>query len=284
MKFRTMKSFLIFLLAFGALSSNAQGPRDQVLVYFEFDRADLTPAARKALDSWAATYADNKGQLMIRGFCDARGTDDYNDQLSERRAEAVQNYLLKKGIPEKAIVMKKGFGEREPLNGNATDEERQQNRRVELSWHDTGSMARTSTQESPAELTKQTIDTARAGSNLRLRNINFYGGRHTFLPQSIPALEELLDIMKNNPTLEIEIQGYICCQPGSDDGPDYDSGDNYLSRNRARAVYEYLVNGGIDKKRMNYVGLAGTKRIVDPEITDADRTLNRRVELKILKR
>ena len=107
MKFRTMKSFLIFLLVIGALSSNAQGPRDQVLVYFEFDRADLTPAARKALDSWAATYADNKGQLMIRGFCDARGTDEYNDQLSERRAEAVQNYLLKKGIPEKAIVMKK---------------------------------------------------------------------------------------------------------------------------------------------------------------------------------
>ena len=131
---------------------------------------------------------------------------------------------------------------------------------------------------------KEKIDSVQEGETLRLQNINFYGGRHTFLPQSLPALEELLEVMRSHPTLEIEIQGHICCFTGGEDGMDFDSNDRRLSVNRARAVYTYLVRNGIDKSRMTYQGYAGTRLLVYPETSEADRTMNRRVEIRIVKK
>jgi outer membrane protein OmpA-like peptidoglycan-associated protein len=49
-------------------------------------------------------------------------------------------------------------------------------------------------------------------------------------------------------------------------------------------VYEYLADNGIERERMTYKGYAGTKRLVEDEYTEADRTLNRRVEIKIVKK
>jgi len=131
---------------------------------------------------------------------------------------------------------------------------------------------------------EKNLDSVREGETLRLKNINFYGGRHLFLPQSMPALNELLQIMKDHPSLVIEIQGHICCLWGERDGMDFDTNEPYLSRNRARAVYEYLAAGGIDRKRMSYVGFAGKKPFVYPERSEADKTLNRRVEIRIVKK
>jgi flagellar motor protein MotB len=56
-----------------------------------------------------------------------------------------------------------------------------------------------------------------------------------------------------------------------------------LSTARAKAVYDYLVENGIEAKRMRYKGLAGQFPIVMPELSEADRTTNRRVEILILK-
>jgi flagellar motor protein MotB len=189
-----------------------------------------------------------------------------------------------------------GYGEREPLNDNRTPEERQVNRRVEIIWTKEGSATNVPQETIPPETKKiatdtipefsrTAIDTANEGQTLRLKNINFFGGRHTFLPQAMPALNELLDVMKTNSKLEIEIQGHICCRyPSTEDGIDYDAGDNMLSYNRARAVYYFLANNGIDKRRMTYRGFAGRYPLVYPEYTDEDRTANRRVEIKILKK
>ena len=48
-------------------------------------------------------------------------------------------------------------------------------------------------------------------TNIVLNNVNFIGGRHILLPTSIPILENILETMKKYPTLEVEIQGHICC-------------------------------------------------------------------------
>jgi outer membrane protein OmpA-like peptidoglycan-associated protein len=126
--------------------------------------------------------------------------------------------------------------------------------------------------------------TTKEGEHIVLRHINFYGGRHAFLPQAYPALDDLLETMQKIPTLQIEIQGHICCQEGEGDQTDFDTGESNLSVTRAKAVYDFLIENGIDAKRMKYVGLAHKFPIIKVEATEEDATTNRRVEIKIIKK
>lgn len=69
-------------------------------VFFEFDSSSLSPDARAVLDrqvSWMGQYGSVK--VTIEGHCDERGTREYNLALGERRATAVRNYLVAKGVP-----------------------------------------------------------------------------------------------------------------------------------------------------------------------------------------
>jgi outer membrane protein OmpA-like peptidoglycan-associated protein len=275
---------LLFCLLFAFTKLFAQ--QDTSVVYFDFDKWQLTPQARASLDDFYARSQDKKLQLTIKGHCDAKGPDNYNDLLSEKRVASVKNYLLEKGMDPSLIILSQGFGEKEPLNENRNDQERQLNRRVELIWpvqQVTSTAVEEAPKEEPVKLS-QRIDTVKEGENLALRNINFYGGRHTFLPQSMEPLNELLEVMRSHPTLVIEIQGHICCFRGEEDGMDYDANQRHLSWNRAKAVYDYLLDNGIEKERMSFKGFAGTKRLVEEELTEIDRTLNRRVEIKIVKK
>jgi len=260
--------------------------QDSSAVYFPFDKYALTAEARAALDNFFSKSQDKKMTLSIKGYCDAKGTDAYNDVLSEKRVASVKNYLVEKGMDPSVIILSKGYGEKDPVNDNRTDEERQLNRRVSLSWNLTMAATVTPAVETPIETVtlKQKIDTVKEGENIRLQNINFYGGRHIFLPQSIAPLQELLEVMKSHPTLVIEIQGHICCFRGPEDGMDMDANERKLSVNRAKAVYDYLIDNGIAKERITYKGYAGTKRLVEEELDETDRTLNRRVEIMIVKK
>lgn len=284
---KTLGCFLFFLLL--TLLLKAQ-QNDTVSIYFPFDRAELTVSATSVLNQFLAAYknSDSYTSLVLRGHCDAIGSDNYNDHLSERRVAAVLQYLKQQGVSDSAITFYKGYGEREPIQDNATTVGRQQNRRVEIIWTTPAVSAAPPAQQKPKdtipELTQETVKTVKEGQTLRLRNINFYGGSHSFLPHSQTALNELLAVMKENPTLVIEIHGHICCLPGERDGFDYDSNDWNLSLNRARAVYDFLYKNGIDASRMSYKGFAGRVPLVYPEYTEQDRTANRRVEIKIIKR
>lgn len=282
-------SFGVLLALFLVLDSTAQETNDTVLIFFPFDQAILSPTARSTLDSFLYTYKTDSSlsQVTIHGHCDSIGSHAYNDRLSNERSSTVHKYLLQHGLPQTSISQVQGHGENKPLNDNSTPEKQQINRRVELIWSRKGAQTFTHTipKDTVIEFSKEVVDTAKKGQTLRLRNINFYGGSHQFLPEAKPALDELLEAMKLYPSLEIEIQGHICCLHGTGtDGVDYDSGDRNLSINRARAVYEFLVENGIDKKRMTYKGFAATVPLVYPEYSEADRTQNRRVEIKIVKR
>ena len=101
-------------------------------VTFEFDKIRLRPDAQTILD-WATEilkkYPDM--QVEIAGHTDSIGTDEYNQQLSEGRAQAVKQYFIDHGIPEGQMSVK-GYGESEPRDTNDTAEGRERNRRVEL--------------------------------------------------------------------------------------------------------------------------------------------------------
>lgn len=124
----------------------------------------------------------------------------------------------------------------------------------------------------------------KAGENIVLKNINFHPGSHIFLEAATPALQDLLEAMQKIPTLEIEVQGHVCCQDGDTDAIDNATGEVALSVNRAKAVYDYLLEKGINKSRISYKGLAHQFPLIPNEITEEDRIANRRVEIKIIKK
>lgn len=71
-------------------------------------------------------------RLSITGHTDSVGSDAYNQKLSERRANAVANYLIDAGVPSSIIVGVQGLGESQPVADNKTREGRAENRRVEI--------------------------------------------------------------------------------------------------------------------------------------------------------
>lgn len=101
-------------------------------VNFEFDKARLTSNARSILDGVGdSLIAAPDIKVEIGGHTDAKGTDEYNQKLSERRAASVVQYLVGKGV-EPARMTSAGYGESMPVADNETDEGRELNRRVEL--------------------------------------------------------------------------------------------------------------------------------------------------------
>jgi outer membrane protein OmpA-like peptidoglycan-associated protein len=101
-------------------------------VTFDFNSAEIREDSRPTLDEAVLLLGDNRNVLVItEGYTDSVGSDEYNQALSVRRAEAVYRYLVNRGIaPERLTV--KGYGESDPVASNDTEAGRAQNRRVEL--------------------------------------------------------------------------------------------------------------------------------------------------------
>jgi outer membrane protein OmpA-like peptidoglycan-associated protein len=117
-------------------------------VLFETGRADLKSGSRQTLDKLTAfLQAYPKRNVQIEGFTDSVGGDDYNQSLSERRADSVRDALTSMGIANDRILTK-GLGKSSPVGDNATAQGRQQNRRVEVLILDEG-IARTAQMERP---------------------------------------------------------------------------------------------------------------------------------------
>jgi OOP family OmpA-OmpF porin len=101
-------------------------------VGFATNSDELTPASRDILDGTAAELARYpEMKVEIAGHTSSTGPDEYNLDLSQRRAQAVADYLISKGLNPARFTVK-GYGESEPVADNGTREGRAQNRRVEL--------------------------------------------------------------------------------------------------------------------------------------------------------
>jgi len=105
---------------------------DQGSVLFAFDSAELTPAAQQQLQALVGKLSNPAvAQVRVVGHTDSKGTDAYNQSLSERRASSAAEYLINQGVSPQKITSQ-GKGESEPVADNETDAGRAQNRRVEL--------------------------------------------------------------------------------------------------------------------------------------------------------
>ena len=101
-------------------------------VLFDFDKTAVKPDGAKILDRLVDFLKENPGKgADLEGHTDSIGTDKYNEGLSQRRAAAVRDYLVKKGADPKLLTTR-GFGESKPIADNKTKDGRAKNRRVEI--------------------------------------------------------------------------------------------------------------------------------------------------------
>jgi outer membrane protein OmpA-like peptidoglycan-associated protein len=283
-----MKKILLPLLLLIVTVSNAQ--MKSFAVHFDLDKFNLTTDASTSLDSFITAHAKNI-KIKLYGHTDIMAGYEYNDALSLKRTHAVKNYLVAKGFNAADIIEEKGFGKRRPLNRNHGETEMYLNRRVEIMVEgEMDEAEETDTEESVVttgkSLAEKIADTlTTTGTNIVLKNMNFYGGTHVIIPESLPVLMELVEVMKKNPTLEIAVEGHICCQEGNADGFDIGTRTVNLSENRAREICLYLSKNGIASARLKYKGFGHQQPLTPyPEKTEAERQNNRRVEIKILKK
>lgn len=102
-------------------------------IEFEFGSDQLTQGSYRALDQIAATLKNDNStvRLNIAGYTDYVGTEEFNQTLSVKRANAVKRYLLSKNVPSSSVTII-GYGEKNPIGPNNTSEGRELNRRVEF--------------------------------------------------------------------------------------------------------------------------------------------------------
>ena len=115
-----------------------KGPDQQIVVMderalnFDFDKSVVKPQYFEMLNNLKDFIEQNNYELTIEGHTDSVGSNQYNIELSRRRAEAVKAKLIEFGLPEDRIVGIEAKGEDYPVATNETPEGRLQNRRVEF--------------------------------------------------------------------------------------------------------------------------------------------------------
>jgi len=141
---RLYKMVLFFSLCMFSFSCATQQvkapPSPQVIdkmtlqVFFDFNKNILTEADLKELPKAVAFVKKYPGtKIRLDGYTDSIGTDEYNMKLSERRATAVKDYLIKEAGVSSSKITAVGHGEADPVADNKTPEGRAKNRRVEIS-------------------------------------------------------------------------------------------------------------------------------------------------------
>lgn len=104
-------------------------------------------------------------------------------------------------------------------------------------------------------------------------DLKFIGASLRFEESDRYKLEYLIDLMKEDSTMQVEIRGHVCCGP-----------NEKISRNRAKKVYLEMINYGIADNRLKYKGYNNAIPAVFPEKTDEDAAKNRRVDFVICKK
>ena len=101
------------------------------LIYFEFDKASLSPNSKELISKYIE-FAKKAKAIRLEGHCDERGTREYNLALGEKRAIEVKNYLIIKGISSSKIKVI-SYGEEKPIDVESSESAGKKNRRVEIS-------------------------------------------------------------------------------------------------------------------------------------------------------
>lgn len=206
-------------------------------------------------------------KVSIYGFTDDRGSNEYNLELSQNRADAIKEMFSGYGIDPNLITNVNGKGEilLKVLHKDEVHQIRGLNRKVEIivtkkinkKQIENSIEENVDVDDGPKEKTTNDIKkgTIKKGDKIRLDKIYFKTSYSYVTSDSRKTLEELAKIMVDNKNIYFTIQGHVCCTQNSRDAVDKKTRKRNLSVARAKYIYDYLARKGVDKKRMKYVGL-----------------------------
>jgi outer membrane protein OmpA-like peptidoglycan-associated protein len=103
------------------------------MAHFEFDSSELTTAGKEVLDVVDTKLKENPTlKINIDGYCDAKGSEEYNMKLGQRRSNAAKDYLVNTHSIDPERLMTRSYGKQAPIDSNDTDEGRAKNRRIQF--------------------------------------------------------------------------------------------------------------------------------------------------------
>jgi len=264
--------FLLFLLLTVA---QAQTGNTHV-VYFETGQFDVPQIETNRLVLFIQSLKDIEiERISIYGFCDDRGSDLYNLELSQNRANAIKKIFSGFGVDDNLISNVDGKGEvlLRVISSENLNIIRGLNRKVEINvvYKITEAEAVVEDEKEYRFLNKK----LKVGDKITLDNILFKTGYSYIEKESIPVLEMMADALRERDDIYFTIQGHVCCTRSARDAVDKKTGKRNLSLARAKYIYDYLVKKGVRRTRMRYVGLKNKYPL------GKETKYDRRVEIKI---
>ena len=261
----TKRFLIVLLLYFGYLSAQENNIQS---VYFEFDQFRLVENEIATITAIInATNFSKFEAIQLYGYCDDRGTVEYNNKLSKRRVDFIQNLLISKGIAQNKIFICEGRGKVDLDKNTATNikEIRDKNRRVDLIF-----VKKTTYSSFP--------ENPKVGDNILLELVKFDLGSSELSINAKKELDRIIFILKKHKTMRFQVKGHVCCTSSKYfDGIDKETQNRDLSENRAKNVFIYLRSKGISPYRMSYKGCGNRFPLGKEDAQD------RRVELYITK-
>jgi len=261
--------FVISQLTFSVNENPLLASEDLITheVFFNTDKYDLTSEESQKLIAFIKEIKDiDIDRISIRGFCDDRGTDNYNLALSDRRANAIKQIIANYKINQSLIVNVNGEGE----VGLTTSEQalfnqlRTLNRKVIIVV-------------SPKKMIARSFysDDVSPGKTFSIKNLNFKMGLRYLNPESTETLKELAAFLVKRKDIYFTVQGHVCCTKNGLDSRDKETKKRNLSVVRAKFIHDYLVKQGVEPSRIKYEGLAGQYNLGNTDKED------RRVDIHI---
>ena len=248
---------IIFLLFFLTNIAQAQ-PDNTHVVYFETDQYNVPEIETNRLVLFVQSLKDIEiERISIYGFCDDRGTDSYNLALSQNRANAIKKIFSNLGVDDNLISNVDGKGEvlLRLISSDDLNIIRGLNRKVEINVKYL--VTTPALKEANEKNKKQGFLNKKlaVGDKITLDNILFKTGYSYIVEESVPVLEKIADALRERDDIYFTIQGHVCCTKNARDAVDRKTGKRNLSLARAKYIYDYLVEKGVKKTRMRYVGL-----------------------------
>lgn len=220
-------------------------------VYFKFDQYSLDKEQEQDIVDFVREIDTTKLEsIQVYGYCDDRGTNDYNLKLSQNRVDAVRKILIANGCNKSKIVIVEGKGRVliDNFSGESLADIRSKNRRVDLLVVKRNSFGK--------GLYNSFQDHHEVGDRIFLENIFFELGSSNLTEASKKELDRIAEILQKNKGIEFEIRGHVCCTPNFyKDAIDRGTKERKLSLNRAKNVFRYLISRNVNSLRMTYRGL-----------------------------
>jgi len=221
-------------------------------------------------------------KIEIAGHTDKSGKAATNKALSTKRAKFVYDYLIGKGIDASRLTYK-GYGHYKPAYSNRTKDGRAANRRIEIKVlsKTEGSMDKLVDEEpykapyeKKEEMNLGSIATYDIGTSIVLEKVVFEPNMTNINDTNRPQINELVEILKANAEMKIEILGYT-------DKSGIPEKNLIISKTRAQAVYDYIIAQGVDASRLSFKGF-GDANPIAPNKYRWGRDKNRRIEVKLV--